>query len=220
MFIVKATPERIAGIRGRPFCWMKKREIDEKFDEIVDFSGVEKFINTPLKRYSSGMQVRLAFAVAAYLEPEILLVDEVLAVGDRAFTRRCLDRLARMRQRGVTMVLVSHDLGFVATFVRTVICVHRRVDVHPTAELDGRRIGGDPQRLSRHQFSTGVGGDRLSDEHLLPCGFRSRHDLLLEDRGRGLLRRDDLVARVGKCFCPGADEETCVSRAISRRSIA
>ena len=72
---------------------MKKREIDAKFDEIVDFSGVEKFIDTPVKRYSSGMRVRLAFAVAAHLEPEILIVDEVLAVGDAEFQKKCLGKM-------------------------------------------------------------------------------------------------------------------------------
>jgi len=72
---------------------MRKREIDKKFDEIVDFSGIEKFIDTPVKRYSSGMYVRLAFAVAAHLDPEILLVDEVLAVGDAAFQKKCLGKM-------------------------------------------------------------------------------------------------------------------------------
>ena len=72
---------------------MKKREIDEKFDEIVKFSGVEKFLDTPVKRYSSGMQVRLAFSVAANLDPEILVVDEVLAVGDAEFQKKCLGKM-------------------------------------------------------------------------------------------------------------------------------
>jgi lipopolysaccharide transport system ATP-binding protein len=71
---------------------MRKKEIDQKFDEIVEFSGVEKFLDTPVKRYSSGMRVRLAFAVAAHLEPEVLIIDEVLAVGDAAFQRKCLDK--------------------------------------------------------------------------------------------------------------------------------
>ncbi len=71
---------------------MTKREIDRKFDEIVDFSGVSKFLDTPIKRYSSGMKVRLAFAVAAHLEPEILIIDEVLAVGDAEFQNKCLVR--------------------------------------------------------------------------------------------------------------------------------
>lgn len=90
---------------------MSKGEIDRKFQEIVDFSGVEKFIDTPVKRFSSGMQVRLAFAVAAHLEPEILLVDEVLAVGDAAFQRKCLGKLDDVATEGRTVLFVSHNVG-------------------------------------------------------------------------------------------------------------
>ncbi|MFC1943170.1 ABC transporter ATP-binding protein [Chloroflexota bacterium] len=79
---------------------MRRKEIDRRFDEIVEFSGVEKFIDTPLKRYSTGMQVRLAFAVAAHLEPEILLVDEVLAVGDAEFQKKCLGRMGDIARGG------------------------------------------------------------------------------------------------------------------------
>lgn len=92
---------------------MKKREIDQKFDEIVAFAEVEKFINTPVKHYSSGMYVRLAFAVAAYLEPEILLVDEVLAVGDAAFQRKCLGKIGEVAHAGRTVLFVSHNMGAV-----------------------------------------------------------------------------------------------------------
>lgn len=90
---------------------MSKKEIDRKFDEIVDFSGVEKFIDTPVKRYSSGMQVRLAFAVAAHLEPEILLVDEVLAVGDAEFQKKCLGKMGEVAKEGRTVLFVSHNMG-------------------------------------------------------------------------------------------------------------
>ncbi|GIU93818.1 MAG: ABC transporter [Gaiellaceae bacterium] len=89
---------------------MKRKEILRKFDEIVEFAGVEKFIDTPVKRYSSGMSVRLAFAVAAHLEPEILLVDEVLAVGDAEFQRRCLGRMEDISMTGRTVLFVSHNM--------------------------------------------------------------------------------------------------------------
>ncbi|HEU4972839.1 MAG TPA: ABC transporter ATP-binding protein [Gaiellaceae bacterium] len=89
---------------------MKRREIQSKFDEIVEFSGVQRFIDTPVKRYSSGMSVRLAFSVAAHLEPEILLVDEVLAVGDAEFQRRCLGRMEDLSQSGRTVLFVSHQM--------------------------------------------------------------------------------------------------------------
>jgi lipopolysaccharide transport system ATP-binding protein len=89
---------------------MKKAEIEEKFEEIVDFSEIEKFIDTPVKRYSSGMYVRLAFAVAAHLEPEILIVDEVLAVGDLAFQKKCLGKMDDVARAGRTVLFVSHSM--------------------------------------------------------------------------------------------------------------
>jgi lipopolysaccharide transport system ATP-binding protein len=89
---------------------MKKREIDYKFDEIVKFSGVEKFLDTPVKRYSSGMQVRLAFSVAAHLEPEILIIDEVLAVGDVEFQKKCLGKMGEVASEGRTVLFVSHNM--------------------------------------------------------------------------------------------------------------
>ena len=90
---------------------MSSREIDRKFDEIVAFAEIEKFIDTPVKHYSSGMYVRLAFAVAAHLEPEILLVDEVLAVGDVNFQRKCLGKMGNVARQGRTIVLVSHQMN-------------------------------------------------------------------------------------------------------------
>jgi lipopolysaccharide transport system ATP-binding protein len=92
---------------------MSKREINQKFDEIVAFAEVEKFIDTPVKHYSSGMYVRLAFAVAAHLEPEILLVDEVLAVGDAAFQKKCLGKMSEVAHRGRTILFVSHNVAAV-----------------------------------------------------------------------------------------------------------
>ena len=90
---------------------MKRQEIQAKFDEIVSFSGVEKFLDTPVKRYSSGMHVRLAFAVAAHLEPEILIVDEVLAVGDAEFQRKCMGKMESASRDGRTILFVSHNMN-------------------------------------------------------------------------------------------------------------
>jgi len=89
---------------------MRKKEIDAKFDQIIDFSGVEKFLDTPVKRYSSGMRVRLAFAVAAHLEPEILIIDEVLAVGDAEFQQKCLSKMEDVGKEGRTVLFVSHNM--------------------------------------------------------------------------------------------------------------
>ncbi|MEO6133546.1 MAG: ABC transporter ATP-binding protein [Ginsengibacter sp.] len=97
---------------------MRKFEIDKHFDSIVDFSGVEKFLDTPLKRYSSGMQLRLAFAVAAFLEPEILIIDEVLAVGDAEFQKKCLGKMDEVSKSGRTVLFVSHDLSAVSTLTK------------------------------------------------------------------------------------------------------
>ena len=104
---------------------MTKREIDRKFDEIVDFSGVERFLDTPIKRYSSGMQVRLAFAVAAHLEPEILVIDEVLAVGDAHFQQRCLGKMHEMATSGRTVLFVSHNTAVVESLCSVGILMER-----------------------------------------------------------------------------------------------
>src|SRR5688500_3668618 len=98
---------------------MRKVEIDRKFDAIVDFAEVEKFLDTPVKRYSSGMYVRLAFAVAAHLEPEILIVDEVLAVGDANFQKKCLGKMGDVVRQGRTVLFVSHNMDAV-----TALCTH------------------------------------------------------------------------------------------------
>src|SRR3982751_983307 len=98
------------------FIGMRRAEIRQRFDEIVEFSGVEAFLDMPIKRYSSGMAVRLAFAVAAHLDADILLVDEVLAVGDQAFQDKCLGKMREVRQRdGRTVLFVSHNLAAVAS---------------------------------------------------------------------------------------------------------
>jgi lipopolysaccharide transport system ATP-binding protein len=92
---------------------MRKREVDERFDAIVDFSGVEQFIDTPIKHYSSGMRLRLGFAVAAHLEPDVLIVDEVLAVGDAGFQKKCIQAMEGLRNSGRTVLFVSHNLAAV-----------------------------------------------------------------------------------------------------------
>lgn len=116
---------------------MSKAEIDRKFDEIVDFSGIEQFIDTPVKRYSSGMKVRLAFAVAAHLEPEILLVDEVLAVGDVGFQKKSLGKMREVATAGRTVLLVSHNMGAILSLCDSAILLHhgRLQAIGDTTEL-------------------------------------------------------------------------------------
>src|SRR5215212_9269827 len=125
---------------------MSRREISAKFDEIVDFSGVERFLDTPLKRYSSGMQLRLAFAVAAHLEPDILVVDEILAVGDAEFQRRCLGRMQEAEQEGRTLIFVSHDLGSLTRICARSLWLDRGrvLDSGPTPEIVRSYLSSSP----------------------------------------------------------------------------
>ena len=104
---------------------MTRREIDKKFHEIVDFAEIEKFIDTPVKRYSSGMHVRLAFAVAAHLEPEIMIVDEVLAVGDAKFQKKCLGKMERIGKEGRTVLFVSHNMPMITSLCKKAILLNQ-----------------------------------------------------------------------------------------------
>ena len=114
---------------------LRRSEINTKFDEIIDFSGVEKFLDTPLKHYSSGMRLRLAFSVAAYLEPEILLIDEVLAVGDAAFQKKCLGKMDEVSKSGRTVLFVSHNLGAVRQLCsRAILLEHGNLELDSTVE--------------------------------------------------------------------------------------
>src|SRR6476469_9994627 len=116
---------------------LTKREIEQRFDEIVDFAELREFIDAPVKTYSSGMYMRLGFAVAIHVDPDVLLVDEVLAVGDEGFTHKCLDKFAEFKRRGKTILLVTHSLGMVERFCDEALW------------LDGGRIkgSGDPKRI-------------------------------------------------------------------------
>ena len=137
---------------------MSKKEIRRKFDEIVAFAELEDFIDTPIKRYSSGMHIRLGFAVSAHLEPDILLVDEVLAVGDAAFQKKCLGKLEDVAQEGRTVVFVSHNMGSIANLCpRAILLVDgtKHSDgpsdmviseyISTVAEHPGERIWGNPE---------------------------------------------------------------------------
>ena len=115
---------------------MTKHEIDSKFDEIVDFAEIEKFLDTPVKRYSSGMYVRLAFAVAAHLEPEILIVDEVLAVGDSAFQKKCLGKMKDVSKSGRTILFVSHQLASVQSLCNKSIVLKKGMVDFPMSDTD------------------------------------------------------------------------------------
>ena len=139
---------------------MKRQEINAKFDEIVAFSGIEKFIDTPVKRYSSGMYVRLAFAVAAHLDPEVLIIDEVLAVGDYEFQQRCMGRIEDISGSGRTVIFVSHDMSAI-----TRLCGR-------AYWLQGGRVvaeGESEEVVSRYlQAATGAGAEIAFEKEEAP----------------------------------------------------
>ena len=123
---------------------MRRSDITARFDEIVTFAGVERFVDTPVKRYSSGMNARLGFAIAAHLNPEVLLIDEVLSVGDMAFQERCEARMKRFRDEGVAIVFVSHHLPAVAQLCNRVLLLDsgKPVSIGPPSAVIGEYCGG------------------------------------------------------------------------------
>jgi lipopolysaccharide transport system ATP-binding protein len=201
---------------------MRKREVDSKFDEIVAFAEIERFVDTPVKRYSSGMYVRLAFAVAAHLEPEILLVDEVLAVGDAAFQDRCLGKVEEVARGGRTVLFVSHNMAAVQRLCRECLLLAggRLATRGPTATVVADYLRSVRESRQPGQFApvarsgTGwarVADVRLVDEQGVPVGDRPADadlvfevDLRLVDAGqrgaslRGLVLELVLVTELGE----------------------
>lgn len=143
---------------------MSGAEITRKFDEIVDFAGVERFLDTPVKHYSSGMYVRLAFAVAAHLEPEILIVDEVLAVGDAEFREKCLGKMNTVSRQGRTVIFVSHDMGALGTLTQRAILIDQGRITQRGVSLD---VVAAYMASSRHS---------TSDRHTNMDSFRRRQN--------------------------------------------
>ena len=143
---------------------MTKKEVDSKFDEIVDFSDVEKFIDTPVKRYSSGMKVRLAFSVAAHLEPEILIIDEVLAVGDMKFQKKCLGKLGEISQHGRTVLFVSHNMAAVVELCqRALVLDEGKLEFDGTA---GQGVNYYAQRDPRTEENRSSGDGTMGFKNL------------------------------------------------------
>jgi lipopolysaccharide transport system ATP-binding protein len=137
---------------------MRRTEIRSKFDEIVSFAGVEKFLDTPVKRYSSGMYVRLAFAVAAHLEAQILLVDEVLAVGDTEFQKKCLGKMHDVSQAGKTVIFISHAMEAISRLCHRALWLHegRLIADGPADEVIAKYTA-NPNGLPRDRVSAREG---------------------------------------------------------------
>jgi homopolymeric O-antigen transport system ATP-binding protein len=155
---------------------MRRAEISRRFDEIVEFAGVQRFLDTPVKRYSSGMQVRLAFAVAAHLEPEILLVDEVLAVGDAEFQKKCLGKMRDVTRQGRTVIFVSHNLAAVrALCPRALVLERGRLIFDGDTEAAVQRYlgqgnGASSATVEREALNLRVAKSRLySDSPFFEC---------------------------------------------------
>jgi ABC-type polysaccharide/polyol phosphate transport system ATPase subunit len=136
---------------------LTRKEVEERFDAIVAFAELEEFINAPVKTYSSGMYVRLGFAVAIHVDPDVLLIDEVLAVGDEAFTRKCLDKIGEFRRRGKTIVLVTHSLGLAEKMCDDILWLRH-------GKMADR---GDPKRIVDAYLTYVAGGEEtlLAQEH-------------------------------------------------------
>lgn len=195
---------------------MRKKEVDRKFDEIVEFSGVEKFLDTPVKRYSSGMRVRLAFAVAAHLEPEILIIDEVLAVGDAAFQEKCLNKMKDVGSQGRTVFFVSHNMPAVSRLCQRVIMLndgrltadgethdivarYMHEGTHSAAERSwpdtAQAPGGDVARLRRVRIKNK--DDKLSPSVDIrkPVGIEMTYEVI--ESGHTLLPHFDIITEDG-----------------------
>ena len=177
---------------------MPRREIDRRFDEIVEFAGVARFLDTPIKRYSSGMYLRLAFAVAAHLDPDILVVDEVLAVGDAEFQRRCLGKMATVEQEGRTVVFVSHDMGAISRLCQRAIWLdHGAVEqVGPTNEVVQAYLAS-AAAAGHARFDDGLGsGPFVLHEVVVVDGDGRRIDHVLRDQAFAVELHFELRERV------------------------
>lgn len=166
---------------------MSKQEIRQKFDQIVDFSGIERFLDTPVKRYSSGMYVRLAFAVAAHLDPEILIIDEVLAVGDTEFQKKCLGKMNEVANSGRTVLFVSHNMATVKNLCTKGIYLQQG-QVNYAGELDAAlsRYLSQDQASEKHYESGALRYIRVEqqeDQILLEAHYDCDHELDLPNLG-------------------------------------
>jgi lipopolysaccharide transport system ATP-binding protein len=164
---------------------MNKAEINTKFDEIVAFSGIEKFLDTPIKRYSSGMYLRLAFSVAAHLEPDILIVDEVLAVGDADFQQKCIGKMSEVsKSHGRTILFVSHNLQAIGNLCSKVLWLHdgRLKEMGNNAEVIKNYLGTVKNNVEEHHWETSdaaPGNDLIKMKSILAQPHNSGDDTLI-----------------------------------------
>jgi len=178
---------------------MRKSEIEKRFDQIVDFAGIEKYIDTPVKRYSSGMYARLGFSVAAHVDPEILIVDEVLAVGDMAFQKKCYDRMLDLIHKGTTLVFVSHNMRAIQKVCSRSIVLYRGTmafegsSSDATAEYSNilRKAASENAETTFENLSDGIGQRIMTQKAII-----EKVELLNDDGLRCLSYRSGESARV------------------------
>lgn len=185
---------------------MPRKEVEAKFDAIIEFSEIGEFIDTPVKRYSSGMYVRLAFAVAAHLDPDILLLDEVLAVGDFAFQRKCMNFAKQLQHRGATILFVSHNMFSIKTMCQRVIYLKKGQVVFDGPTAEGLKLYEADSRLADVPwFDEPEGGRRISFDDVQFIGkegsegavfdFGERMTIRLRYKTKGRVERPDI--RIG-----------------------
>ncbi|MCE5314988.1 MAG: ABC transporter ATP-binding protein [Armatimonadota bacterium] len=168
---------------------MTRREIDQKFDEIVAFAELERFIDTPVKRYSSGMYARLGFAVAAHVDPEILIVDEVLSVGDAAFQEKCSQRMQELRDSEKTIVFVSHNMGAVSSLCDRVVVINRGQIHSISAPQEAVKTYGELLILERDRSRKIAGDSSAAARPGVPMHITGLD--ILNDTGEWLIRSGD-----------------------------
>jgi lipopolysaccharide transport system ATP-binding protein len=153
---------------------MRRAEVSEKLDAIIEFAGVGEFIDTPVKRYSSGMHARLGFSVAAHLDPEVLLIDEVLSVGDMAFQQKCIERALAFKRQGVAIVFVSHNLQAVASLCERAVYLHGEIrgygPVQEALQAYVRAVNQDRAPSASGTGGVQIAATELRDEHGRPVG--------------------------------------------------
>jgi ABC-type polysaccharide/polyol phosphate transport system ATPase subunit len=169
---------------------LTRQEIDAQFSDIVEFAGLERFIDTPVKRYSSGMYVRLAFAVAAHVRADLLLVDEVLSVGDMAFQQRCMEKMSELRDSGTTIVFISHNLWSVEIFCERVLLLRAGQIV---AEGDPPEVIGIYRRQEREDLLARANGKNGTDS-----GALESPDDLSEQEGEACFTKIELLDKAGQ----------------------
>ena len=215
---------------------MKLREIDARFEEIAAFSEIEKFIDTPVKRYSSGMYVRLAFAVAAHLQPEILFIDEVLAVGDLAFQRKCLGKMGSIAREGRTILFVSHNMAAVQNLCTRCVWLHdgRVAAAGPTKDVINQYLNTQTQvaaqgdgplyLLDGAKNRTGSGRVQLTsfaavDDKGTPLvAVQSGDEVVLRLGYRASVKPDQLVNVTLTFHQPNTQDPICVCDAVRMNS--